>query len=117
MQFKQIISSVSGNCGGQPPEVGTDLSLPTPSTVVIDWANHTIQIGDSLVSPFNPDTGFASVTWGTGDQRRSDVIVTPEGLAGTSSFFPFWNIPQGATCQIMLTTTASVVPGQPLLFP
>jgi len=117
VQFKQIINTVTGNCGAQPPQPGTDLSLPTPTTVVIDWQNHTIQIGDSLVSPFDPNTGFAAVTWGTGDQRRSDVIVTPNGLSGTSSFFPFWNIPQGASCQIMLTTTAQVVPGQPSLFP
>jgi hypothetical protein len=116
MKFTQTVSKVEGAC---PPSVvpGVNLSPSTNTSVVIDWQNHTIKIGDSLVSPFDPVTKFAHVTWGTADQRFSDVTIQPGGLVGTSAFHPFPDIPAGASCIATLATSAAVVDGSNLIPP
>lgn len=117
LQFTQIITSVTGACGGAPPMVGQNLSPGSPTMVVLDWTNHTIKVGDSQVSAFNPQTYFTTILYGTGDQRQTAATLNPNGLSGTSSFYPYWSIPAGATCFVTLSTNATVVGGQPPLFP
>jgi hypothetical protein len=108
VQFKQIINEIEGNCGGG-PGVGSDLSPQTPTPITIDWQNHLITIDDSLPSAFDPVSGFSSVVWADG--RRSDVTITRNGLTGSSGFSPF------PGCMVGFDTSATVVPGQPSLYP
>jgi hypothetical protein len=113
LQFTQIINRYTGTCPPNVPPPGTNASSANPSTVVVDWQHHTIKVGDSNVSPFDPGTRAAQVTWPDG--RSSNVTIGPTGLSGESGFFPYPTNASYSNCMVIFTTSAVVVDGQSLV--
>jgi hypothetical protein len=94
----QVVSALTGNCGAG-VHVGDDFSPDAPSDLTVDWRNRTVNLGDSLPSPFDPFTGDTIISWADGRETAGRLGRT--GLTGTSHFNPF------SGCSVDFTTTGA----------